>query len=581
MKNTSKKVISVLLAITLLFTGTTFASATDGEAADNSGIMFATNLINGILNAVFKSFGSLFPNDAPTLEEYESENFYEGTQSFLDEPAQGAKWKLGFGKASMVPENLRNGSKQYYTGGYFTQKINGVYDDQGANAVAMTDSSGRGTVVMVAIDGIGVNNADVRTIRAMAEEKLLAKGVTSDIVAININATHCHTVVDTQGFGLELIGKVFQNLFSFLPFIETTRSINPEFYELMIEGASDAIVQAYMNMEPGELYYYETVGIGRSERNGTYPDDEYGYLYNKRYDSESYQNFIACFKFVPDNPESAPTVFANVGGHPTTISRETKLLSADYPHYTEVKMNDAGINFMFIQGAQSPISVNAGAVETKGILDEVAAEVAADPVVKDYEQPKKLGYEFARLILDAEKNAVKVEPVLNVRMAEVTVPLEYGLLELGVAADLLGTTTVRDFSAPAKFSVISEVGYLEIGTDIVMLTVPGELIPELVYGNVVDKTQAYLGTDWELDCTAELLDEDKTVLVIGLCNDALGYIVPDNDYAPFIADSLWNTDAGEKLWGPAHRHYEEMLSTGSKAGSTIIGALNALVNEVK
>lgn len=581
MKNTSKKIISVLLAITLLFTGTTFATATDGEAADNSGIMFATNLINGILNAVFKGFGSLFPNDAPDITEYKSENFYEGMDTFLDEPAESAKWQLGFGKASMVPENLRDGSKEYYTGGYFTQKINGVYDDQGANAVAMTDSSGRGTVVMVSIDGIGVNNADVRAIRAMAEEKLLAKGVFSDIAAININATHCHTVIDTQGFGLELIGKIFQNLFSFLPFVEKTRSINPEFHSLMLEGASDAIVQAYMNMEPGELYYFETVGIGRSERNGTYPDDEYGYLYNKRYNTEAYQNFIACFKFVPDNPESAPTVFANVGSHPTTINRSTKLLSADYPHYTEVKINDAGMNFMFVQGAQSPISVSAGAVETPEILEEVAAEVAADPIVKDYEQPKKLGYEFARLILEAEKNAVKVEPVINVRMAEVTVPLEYGLLELGVAADMLGTTSVRDSSAPAKFSVISEVGYLEIGTDIVMLTVPGELIPELVYGNVVDKTEAYLGTDWELDCTAELLGEDKTVLVMGLCNDALGYIVPDNDYAPFIADSLWNTDAGEKLWGPAHRHYEEMLSTGSKAGSTIIGALNKLVNEVK
>ena len=581
MKNTSKKIISVLLAITLLFTGTTFATATDGEAADNSGIMFATNLINGVLNAVFKGFGSLFPNDAPDISEYESKNFYEGTDTFLDEPAEDAKWQLGFGKASMVPENLRDGYKEYYTGGYFTQKINGVYDDQGANAVAMTDSSGRGTVVMVAIDGIGVNNDDVRTIRAMAEEKLLAKGVFSDIVALNINATHCHTVIDTQGFGLELIGKVFQNLFSFLPFVEKTRSINPEFHTLMLEGASDAIVQAYLNMEPGELYYYETVGIGRSERNGTYPDDEYGYLYNKRYNTEAYQNFIACFKFVPDNPESAPTVFANVGGHPTTINRSTKLLSADYPHYIETKMNAAGMNFMFVQGAQSPISVSAGAVETPEILEEVAAEVAADPIVKDYEQPKKLGYEFARLILEAEKNAVKVEPVINVKMAEVTVPLEYGLLELGVAADLLGTTIVRDSSAPAKFSVISEVGYLEIGSDIVMLTVPGELIPELVYGNVVDKTESYLGTDWELDCTADLLDEDKTVLVMGLCNDALGYIVPDNDFAPFIADSLWNTDAGEKLWGPAHRHYEEMLSTGSKAGSTIIGALNKLVNEVK
>lgn len=581
MKSTSKRVISVLLAITLLFTGTTLASANDAAAADNSGIMFATNLINGLLNAVFKGFGSLFPNDAPDIAEYESENFYEGTQAFIDEPAEGAKWQLGFGKASMVPENLRDGSKEYYTGGYFTQKINGVYDDQGANAVAMTDSSGRGTVVMVSIDGIGVNNDDVRAIRALAEEKLLAKGVFNDIVAININATHCHTVIDTQGFGLELIGKVFQNLFSFLPFVEKTRSINPEFHTLMLEGASDAIVQAYMNMEPGELYYYETVGIGRSERNGTYPDDEYGYLYNKRYNTESYQNFIACFKFVPDNADSAPTVFANVGGHPTTINRSTKLLSADYPHYIETKMNDAGMNFMFVQGAQSPISVSAGAVETPEILEEVAAEVAADPIVKDYEQPKKLGYEFARLILEAEKNAVKVEPVINVKMAEVTVPLEYGLLELGVAADLLGATIVRDSSAPAKFSVISEVGYLEIGTDIVMLTVPGELIPELVYGNVVDKTEAYLGTDWELDCTADLLDKDTKVLVMGLCNDALGYIVPDNDFAPFIADSLWNTDAGEKLWGPAHRHYEEMLSTGSKAGSTIIGALNKLVNEVK
>ena len=167
--------------------------------------------------------------------------------------------------------------------------------------------------------------------------------------------------------------------------------------------------------------------------------------------------------------------------------------------------------------------------------------------------------------------------MLNVRMAEVTVPLEYGLLELGAVSGLLGMTTVRDKSAPAGFSIISEVGYLEIGSDIVMLTVPGELVPQLIYGNVVDKTDSYLGTDWELDITADLIGEDKTVLVMGLCNDAIGYIVPDNDYAPFIADSLWNTDLGEKLFGKAHRHYEEMLSTGSKAGSTVIGALNSIV----
>ena len=112
-----------------------------------------------------------------------------------------------------------------------------------------------------------------------------------------------------------------------------------------------------------------------------------------------------------------------------------------------------------------------------------------------------------------------------------------------------------------------------------MLTVPGELIPQLVYGNVVDRTQSYTGEDWDVDITSELIGDDKTVLVMGLCNDALGYIVPDNDYAPFVADSLWNTDLGEKLFGPAQRHYEEMLSMGSTAGSTIMGALNGVVKD--
>lgn len=580
MKNSLQKVISLILALAVMLTGTAFASASDGEAADNSGIMFCTNAINGLLNAVFKGFGALFPKDFDSVDEFVSENFYEGTETFLDEPSEEAKWYLGFGKASMVPENLKDGSKEYYTGGYFTQVINGVYDDQGANAIAISDNSGRGTVVMAAIDGIGVCNADIRTIRAEAERKLKAQGVASDIVAININSTHCHTVIDTQGFGLApLIKTVFQNLFSFLPFVEKTRSIDPEFYERMIDGASDAVVEAYLNKEPGELYYFETAGIGRSERNNNYMDDEYGYIFNKRYDMEGYQHVIACFKFVPDNAESAPTVFANVGGHPTTINRETELLSADFPNYIEYKMNSKGINFMFIQGAQSPISVNAGGVENEEILAEIEDEIKADPRAEDYDEAKKLGYEFARIIIDAEKNAKRVAPVLNVKMAEVTVPLEYGLLELGVVSGLLGMTAVRDKSAPSGYSIISEVGYLEIGTDIVMLTVPGELVPQLVYGNVVDKTQSYLGEDWELEYTVDIIGEGKTVLVMGLCNDAIGYIVPDNDYAPFIADSLWNTELGEKLFGKPHRHYEEMLSTGSQAGSTVMGALNSLVKE--
>lgn len=585
MKQSVKKSISVLLALLMALSCSVFAFADDGQAADNSTLITIAGAINGLLEAVFDGFGSLFPNDFKTVEEYyagESENFYEGTESFIDTTAEGARWKLGFGEESIVPVNLKDGSKKYYTGGYFTQQISGIYDDQGVNAIALSDNSYRGTVIMASIDGIGVNNADIRAIRAEVERKLMQQGIISDIVAININSTHCHTVIDTQGFSLELIPKVLQNLFSSLiPFIGTTRSIDKEFLDVMIDGASDAIVEAYLNMEFGELYYYETAGIGRSEENGVYLDDEYAYLHNKRYKTEGFQNFIACFKFVPDNKESAPTVFTNFGAHPTTIDRATSLLSADFPAYMEEKINDAGMNFVFVQGAQSPISVRKDGVKTEEIVAEIEAQIATDPKVADYRAAKSLGYEFARLVLEAEENAKEVAPVINVRMAECTVPLDNGLLQLGATAQLLGTTTVYDDSAASGYSIITEVGYLELGTDIVMLTVPGELIPQLVYGNVVDKTEAYLGTDWEIDCTADLIDDSKTVLVMGLCNDAIGYIIPDNDYAPFIADSLWNSDLGEKLFGTPHRHYEETLTTGSKAASSVMTTLNEVVNEVK
>ncbi|MBQ4626937.1 MAG: hypothetical protein IJB45_06785 [Clostridia bacterium] len=588
MKKHLKRIVSVFLACALIFGSAISAFATESNS-DNSRIIAATNAVNGILNGAFAVFSAMFPKgDIPTVEEYfegESKDFYKGSSKLLDRPAEGAKWSLGFAKESIVPENLANGSKAYYTGGYFTQKVSSVYDDQSVHAIAMNDGSGRGTAVFATIDGIGVGNADIRKIRAEVTKKLEEKGINNDIIAINVNSTHCHTVIDTQGFSLALIPKALNNLFSWLPFIKPVRSIDEEFLEVMINGASDAIVNAYKSMETGSLYYFETAGIGKNEETGVYSEDEYGYLTNKRYDTEGFQHKFACFKFIPDNESSKETVFTNLGAHPTTIDRATDKLSADFPCYIEKKINESGMNFMFIQGAQSPISVRKGGVLTQSVIEEVEAEIAADAAVSDYRAAKSLGYEFARLILEAQNSSKSVAPLLNVKMAECAVPLDRGLLQIGAASQLLGFTTVRDRESSSKFSIITEVGYIEIGTDIAMLTVPGELIPQLVYGNVVSAEDSYLGTNWELDCTADLIGESKTVLVMGLCNDAIGYIIPDNDYAPFIADSLWALEIGgrkigEEIFGEYHRHYEETLSAGSKSASSVITALNELVKSV-
>ncbi len=576
-----KAITAVFLTVAMLVTGTATAFAAEKTAADNSAIIAVANVLNGALNGVFKLISGIFSGrDIPSVEEYyagESSNFYQGTAEFIDQAQADAYWSLGFGEESIVPKALKDGTKKYYTGGYFTQKVSSVYDDQGVNAIALNDGSGRGTTVFASVDGIGINNKDIRTIRARAIKLLNEKGITPDINAININSTHCHTVLDTQGFGLPLVPKMFFNM---LPFVSPARSIDSDVYDCMVEGAAKAIAAAYTAMQPGKLYYFETATMAKNEEKGVYMQDDYAYLTNKRYDTEGFQNFIACFKFVPLEESARPTVFANLGAHPTTIDRATDKLSADYPAYIEEKLNGAGMNFMFIQGAQSPISLKKSAVETPEIIAEIDAQIAADATVADYRAAKSIGYEFARLIIEAQNNAVEVEPILNVKMQECTVKLDTGLLQLGATAQLLGTTTVKDSSAKSGYSIITEVGYIELGKSIVMLTVPGELTPQLVFGNVVTAEDAYLGTDWSCDCPAQLIGNEKRVLVMGLCNDAIGYIMPDNDFAPFIADSLWDSDLGEKLYGPYHRHYEEMLSTGSSAASTIISAINGIIEDV-
>ncbi len=583
MKKKIRSIIAMFLVFAMLFS-VSASAATEVAKDHNKAIRTVTDIVGGIIDGAIEFLGILTPTpDYPSVDEYlgnGSDHFYEGTESFIDEPAENAKWHLGFAKESLIPENLRNGTKEYYTGGYFTQKVSGTFDDQRAAAIALNDGSGRGTTILAAIDGIGVGNADIRSIRSEVERKLEKEGIKSDINAININATHCHTVIDTQGIGIDLIGKIFRSFLTWLPYINQERSIDLEFLNVMIDKTSDAIVEAYKNMETGELYYFETVGIGKDESKGTYLDDEYSYLHNKRYDTEGYQHTWACFKFVPDNAFSKPTIFSNIGAHPTTIDRETTLISADFPNYMEEKINAEGMNFMFIQGAQSPISVNKGGVQTKSVLDEADAIVAANPVAKDYHTPIVLGYEYARLILEAQSKAKKVEPILNVKMKEYRVKLDTGLFQYGATEGFIGTTTVRDNASKTGYSIITEAGYIEIGKDIVILTAPGELVPQLVYGNVVEAKDSYLGTEWEYPATVTLIPEGKTVLVMGLCNDAIGYIVPDNDYAHFIADSLWDMDGAEKLFGPYHRHYEELLATGGSAASATISALNGLAKEL-
>ena len=73
------------------------------------------------------------------------------------------------------------------------------------------------------------------------------------------------------------------------------------------------------------------------------------------------------------------------------------------------------------------------------------------------------------------------------------------------------------------------------------------------------------------------MSDAKHTFVIGLCNDELGYIIPDNDF--FLNEKLPYINSGNDRF---HRnHYEETNSTGPDTARTILESINSLIRDVK
>ena len=90
------------------------------------------------------------PREWDAKKDYVSENFYEGLSAdeFLDAPAAGAEWKLGYSNASILTgKELED---EHYVGGSLsvTKKLaTAQYDDQKVRTIAISD--GRGISILL------------------------------------------------------------------------------------------------------------------------------------------------------------------------------------------------------------------------------------------------------------------------------------------------------------------------------------------------------------------------------------------------------------------------------------------------
>lgn len=561
-----KKVISLLLSVVMVFTVFSVALTSSAFAADTAasesvavtsidfgGIKLPTSwdelggmmlkslykLADQIIDALVKGINKNIPSvKFEQKENFTSEMFFEGMEDYLSAPASNAVWSLGYGSASLQTGDELDG--KHYVGGSLsfpkTKAATAIYDDQRVRVIAINDGSGRGTLVFAVIDGFGISSTDVRGIR----KELADFAKANNIVGINISVLHQHSCVDTFGMNGDLVKMIFTNPAlnrinnTFGTDYKLLNGQNASFMKHLYDVTVESVKEAVNSMTNGKMYYSE---IEAGE-----------YIRDKR-EPMVFDSKIHRFRFVPDNG-TKETWLCNMAIHPVGNGAAGTEITGDYPYYIEQEVNKAGANFIQIQGAELAISSKHDSLN----LPEGTPRL---------ESLKIYGTTLGKLIVESNEAETEVAPLLNYRMKEYYVPVTNQILEFAGKLGALTNTVVATDDSNNVLEVATELGYLEIGTKLAVAIIPGELEPAIAYGGYLDADHSWTGTDFDYPSLQDIVGTDKELLVFGLMNDQIGYILEDNDYSSILSGVN-----------------EEIVATGNLAGSTTINAFEELIKSI-
>ena len=488
----------------------------------------------GALSKSLEGLNTVLPTQPwPHIEEYVSENFYQGHEKFRDTSKRGSKWQIGYAKASLAPDDYL--LKDYYLGGFLTHPpstVKSVLDDIAVRAVCLDDDSGRGMAVFAVIDCIGLSGTDVRAIRALLAD--FAKA--NNIVSINISSTHCHSGIDTQGIWGDLPDILKNNVQQLNRgnFNNLISGRDPEFMGNLHKTTADVITQAFEDKKAGELRFK------------TFNDLKYSHD-NRKVGPSVVDENMTKLHFIPDDG-SAETVAVLMAAHPTALDSKVGELSADYIYYIEEEINKAGSNFIFFQGPQLAVGVDRDFV-------------SQDTPGRGFQAyGREIGKHLLGITVDQEE---RILPILNVRSAEVFVPVDNFIMLTLLNIGIVNNQAVKTGKRTKDVMFLTEVGYVEIGKKLRLAMMPGEFAPEMLLGGTSNKEESCNGTSWDFPPMKEMLADGTDLIVIGLCNDSIGYILPDNDYGCIFDDG----------------HYEEAVSAGPQTGSSLVGSFETLLED--
>lgn len=452
----------------------------------------------------------------------------DGTFDYVPE-AKSEYFTAGFGKAVMLPADI--GKRTYYIAGYGENNpARGVIDPQYAHALWLDDNSGHGGMLFISLDVVGLLNKDVKALKDTLADFVRLTGCR----AISVFSTHNHAGIDTMG----IWGK--------LPF----SGKSPKFMDILFKAAKQAAFDAYEDRRKGKLY------LGRIEVPDMQEDIRTPVVYSKT---------LTRLRFVPSDG-TREIYFLNFASHSESLQGCNSLVSADFPCYLREKIRKE-------TGAETIYGVGAiGGMISMEIQDE-------DLLRKEHrllESTRNIGYKLAGYALSIDKETELLPRISYIRQ-EFYCPVENPVLTI---ACQIGILTADRYSMPGEKgtgALKTEISYLEIDT-LKILMIPCELFPELAYGGYLTEEESAEGKSPDINPEPLVKTaEDDELLIFGLANDELGYVLPPNDFMlntvqPYMDKAIDRFN---------RRHYEETNSMGPRTAQFISDAFVKVLEKVK
>lgn len=506
-------------------------------------------------------------------------------------------WHLGYSKKSILPPDVNE--KKYCIAGNTRLPANfakGVLDGIFVRTVALSAGKDGEKAVFAEVDCIGISNKCIAEIRKRLE------GFCSEnnIASLNILSTHSHSSIDTCGIWGEILDVIKYNKKAIKKGEKLKNSCDVQYMEFLYGVIEESVKEAVLSMKKGKLY---AAYMGKNsyaainEANGEMSVSQRGlagYVWDRREPIDCSTQLLR-LRFKPNDKNEKETYIINFAAHPYINGLKIAgkgngdMISGDFVYYLGETVEKYGANMLFINGAVAAVYPKRLYSDVLSLKDQAHAfgeevgrialsmtldnkKIYKDEFLSPEGYEKELGIfnggrksDYSKWLEKKGDGVVKeklLEPKMELCTNDVSLDVDNPIFHL------VGKLNIGEYNIKSDgngFTSFTESGVLSLGGgEVKAAMVPGELEPAVLSGSYAARAEySYSKKDFSQKplCAAA---GDSDLVVFGLCNDAIGYIIPDND---FLMMFLGTGKKMKKLFGS---HYLEIFSFGKNTAAYVV-----------